>query len=330
MKAVVITAYGGPEALALAERPDPAPKPGMVRIAVKAFGLNHAEAYFRAGAWGDVAEISGIECVGEVIEDPQGALSPGQAVFALMGGLGRTLNGSYAEQVNAPAANVVPIQTRGLSWEALAAIPETYATAWTCLNANLALQKGQALVVRGGTSALGLAAINLAVRAGAQVIATSRRPERAASIEVLGACLRAGDAGPRAAASDRPSRRRRCGARPDRRVDPARLDGHGPTRRARVRGGLPRRAGADDGVRPGLADEGRRAPQRVRQRPRLWLADLPAVRNPLPGTSSMRPRRAALRAGPVKVFAMSELADAHRAIEAASLGGKAVVRVAEA
>jgi NADPH2:quinone reductase len=329
MKAVVITAYGGPEALALAERPDPAPKPGMVRIAVKAFGLNHAEAYFRAGAWGDVAEISGIECVGEVIEDPQGALSPGQAVFALMGGLGRTLNGSYAEQVNAPAANVVPIQTRGLSWEALAAIPETYATAWTCLNANLALQKGQALVVRGGTSALGLAAINLAVRAGAQVIATSRRPERAASIEVLGAAfaLETPDLG-RRLLIDRP-------AGVDAVLDligaSTLLDSMAMVRRdgrvcvAGFLGGPEPMTGFDpvwqmkDGVHLSVF-----ASARVYGSQTYPLSEIP-FQDFVDAAAT-----GALRAGPVKVFAMSELADAHRAIEAASLGGKAVVRVAEA
>jgi NADPH:quinone reductase len=64
MRAIVIKQYGGPEVLQIEERPDPAPEPGHVTIEVKAFGLNHAEIYFRKGAWGDVAEISGIECVG--------------------------------------------------------------------------------------------------------------------------------------------------------------------------------------------------------------------------------------------------------------------------
>ena len=77
MRAIVITRYGDPDVLAIAQRPDPLPEPGHVVIAVKAFGLNHAEAYFRQGAWGDVAEITGIECVGLVEKDPTGRFKPG-------------------------------------------------------------------------------------------------------------------------------------------------------------------------------------------------------------------------------------------------------------
>ena len=72
MRAIAIRQYGGPEVLAIEQRPVPQPKPGQVLIQVKAFGLNHAEVYFRQGAWGDVAEISGIECVGLVQEGPAG------------------------------------------------------------------------------------------------------------------------------------------------------------------------------------------------------------------------------------------------------------------
>src|SRR6202165_881545 len=111
MRAIVIKQYGGPEVLAIEERPDPKPQAGHVVIEVKAFGLNHAEVYFRQGAWGDVAEISGIECVGLVRSDPDGRFAPGQKVTALMGGMGRLINGCYAELVNAPAGNVVAIKT---------------------------------------------------------------------------------------------------------------------------------------------------------------------------------------------------------------------------
>ena len=96
MRAIVIKQYGGPEVLAIEERPDPQPQPGHVLIEVKAFGLNHAEIYFRKGAWGEVAEISGIECVGIVKADPDGRLAPGQKAMALVGGMGRSINGSYA------------------------------------------------------------------------------------------------------------------------------------------------------------------------------------------------------------------------------------------
>src|SRR5476651_1396045 len=106
MRAIVIKQYGGPEVLALEERPAPEPRSGHVLIEVRAFGLNHAEIYFRKGAWGDVAEISGIECVGLVKSDPDGHFAPGQKVMAVVGGMGRSFNGSYAELVSVPASNV--------------------------------------------------------------------------------------------------------------------------------------------------------------------------------------------------------------------------------
>jgi NADPH:quinone reductase len=138
MRAIVIKQYGGPDVLAIEERPDPQPKPGHVLIDVKAFGLNHAEIYFRQGTWGDVAEISGIECVGTVKADPEARFARGQKVMALVGGMGRSINGSYAEVAQVPRTNVVAVET-ALPWEDLAAIPESYATAWTSLYGILAL-----------------------------------------------------------------------------------------------------------------------------------------------------------------------------------------------
>jgi len=159
---------------------------GQVLIEVKAFGLNHADMYFRKGAWGEVAEISGIECVGVVKEDPAGDLRPGQKVLAIVGGLGRRLDGSYAGLVTAPSTNVVAINST-LSWEELAAIPESYATAWSCLFGILKLREGQTIALRGATSALGQAALNIAAHAGARVLATTRDSSRAALLEGLGA-----------------------------------------------------------------------------------------------------------------------------------------------
>jgi NADPH:quinone reductase-like Zn-dependent oxidoreductase len=186
MRAIVIKQYGGPDVLAIEERPDPAPAPGEVVIAVEAFGLNHAEIYFRTGAWGDVAEISGIECVGRVAADPDGRFAPGQTVLALVGGMGRSRNGSYAERVRVPHQNVAAVAT-DLPWEMLAAIPESYATAWSALIGILALAKDDTVAIRGATSALGQAAMNIAVELGARVIATTRNASRAALLESLGA-----------------------------------------------------------------------------------------------------------------------------------------------
>jgi NADPH:quinone reductase-like Zn-dependent oxidoreductase len=103
-----------------------------------------------------------------------------------MGGLGRTIDGSYAEYSRAPVSNIGAIES-GLSWADLAALPETYATAWTCLFRNLEIAAGQTLVIRGATSSLGQAAINLAVNAGATVIGTTRRREQFPLLEALGA-----------------------------------------------------------------------------------------------------------------------------------------------
>src|ERR1700722_9077643 len=186
MRAIVIKQYGEPEVLAVEERPDPEPKPGHVVIEVKAFGLNRAESYMRSGAWGDVAEITGIECVGIVRSDPDGRFAPGQKVAGLMGGMGRLINGSYAELTSVPSTNVVAVVTN-LPWEEFAAISESYATAWSAVRENLALLPGQTLVVRGATSALGQAAINIAVDLGARVIATTRNAARGAMLEALGA-----------------------------------------------------------------------------------------------------------------------------------------------
>lgn len=186
MRAILRTSFGGPEVLQVQQVPDPVPQAGQVLIEVKAFGINHAETHMRIGDWAEAAPISGIECVGLVRHSPDSRFREGQKVVALMGGLGRSINGSYAESTCAPASNVVPIESE-LPWEALAAIPESYATAWACLNGNLALQQGQTLLIRGATSALGQAALNIAAHAGVRVIATTRRRERIAMLEALGA-----------------------------------------------------------------------------------------------------------------------------------------------
>ncbi len=186
MKAIVIKAYGGPEQLSIEEIPDPQPQAGEVLIRVRAFGINRAETYMRCGVWGDVARVSGIECVGEIVEDTTGQSTPGQMVAAIMGGMGRTINGSYAEYVTLPAGNVFPLQT-GLDWAELAAIPESYATAWSCLHDNLSLQEGDVVLVRGGTSALGQAAINIASHVrNVTVLATTRNPDHLPLLESLG------------------------------------------------------------------------------------------------------------------------------------------------
>jgi NADPH2:quinone reductase len=186
MRAMIIKSYGGPENLVLQDAPIPTPGNDDVRIKVRALGINRAETYMRKGAWPEISEVSGIECVGEVDLDPSGTLQPGQTVAAVMGGLGRSRHGSYADYTCAPRSNVFSVRT-DLSWADLAAIPESYATAWICLFDNLKLTQGHVLFVRGATSALGQAAVNLARAAGATVVASTRDPNRSAHLRALGA-----------------------------------------------------------------------------------------------------------------------------------------------
>src|SRR5499425_831275 len=186
MRAILRTGFGGPDVLVIREIPEPEPKAGHAVIEVKAFGINHAEMHMRKGEWAEIADVSGIECVGLVKSCPGGEFAEGTKVAAFMGGLGRTINGSYAEYTCPPVTNVVPIKT-DLPWEDFAVVPESYATAWTCLHRNLEIAKGKTLVIRGATSALGRAALNIAVDAGARVIATTRKKQRFEALKELGA-----------------------------------------------------------------------------------------------------------------------------------------------
>src|SRR5438094_8260186 len=186
MQAIVLEKFGALDSLVIKDIPEPAPKAGHVVIKINAFGINHAEMHMRRGEWAEAAEVSGIECVGLVKSCPGGEFPVGAEVAARMGGLGRTIDGSYAEYTRAPVSNVALIES-DLPWAELAAIPETYATAWTCLFRNLEIRKGQLLVIRGATSSFGQAALKMAVNAGARVIATTRSRDRFAMLEKLGA-----------------------------------------------------------------------------------------------------------------------------------------------
>ncbi|KXX74751.1 putative zinc-type alcohol dehydrogenase-like protein YogA [Madurella mycetomatis] len=191
MKAIIISAFGPVENLIIRDVPLPTPTLGTARIKIRAFGVNHAEMHMRRGEWAESVPISGIECVGTIDDCPGGELAPGTAVASVMGGLGRTIPGSYAEYTVARVENIVPLaeadEEPDLPWDLLAALPESYCTAWTCLFRNLGLEKGQTLLIRGATSAFGRAALNLAVNAGAVVTATSRNEAKFAELKALGA-----------------------------------------------------------------------------------------------------------------------------------------------
>ncbi len=186
MRAIVMAEHGEPEVLRVSELPDPTPGDGEVLVRVKAFGLNHADTYMRSGIWSFGIPVLGIECAGAVELDPSGRLAPGTRVVAIVGGMARTRNGSYAELVTVPASNVVAVET-SLTWPELAAIPEVYATAWVALYGNLGLERGESVLVRGATSSVGQAAVNIALDGGARVIATTRNPAHQPLLRELGA-----------------------------------------------------------------------------------------------------------------------------------------------
>ncbi|KAL9625380.1 MAG: hypothetical protein Q9160_000443 [Pyrenula sp. 1 TL-2023] len=186
MEAIVIARFGDPEVLEYRTVPKPQPKPGEVLIQVKAFGLNHAEMHMRRGEWDEWNPISGLECVGVVEACPGGEFQIGSQVAGVMGGMGRNRPGGYGEFASVPISNVIAVETK-LAWDQLAALPEVYCTAWTCLFSILNIQRDETLLIRGATSTIGQAALNLAVDAGAQVTATTRRDGRFVMLKKMGA-----------------------------------------------------------------------------------------------------------------------------------------------
>ena len=188
MRAVVLDAPGPVENLQIRDLPLPEPRPGWVRIKVMAFGLNRSELHTRLGYAQGVTfpRVLGIEAVGVVDAAPDGDLEPGQQVATLMGGMGRVFDGGYAEYTVVPRGQVVPF-TSDLPWHVIGAVPETLQTAYGSLTTGLDLSEGQTLLVRGGTSSVGLAAITVAKDRKATVVATTRRPERTQALLVHGA-----------------------------------------------------------------------------------------------------------------------------------------------
>src|SRR3954451_20353975 len=187
MRAVVLDAPGPPEALRIRELPVPQPRPGWVLIQVKAFGINRSELHTRLGLAQGVAfpRVLGIEATGVVVAAPGGEFEEGQQVAAMMGGMGRTFDGGYAEFTNVPAAQVIPFSSE-LDWATLGAIPEMLQTAHGSLTVGLDAQPGQTLLIRGGTSSVGMATAVLAHLQGLIVLATPRHPDRADALTAVG------------------------------------------------------------------------------------------------------------------------------------------------
>ncbi|RYB06587.1 zinc-binding alcohol dehydrogenase family protein [Lichenibacterium ramalinae] len=188
MKTAVIYEAGGPEVLKIEDRPVSVPKPGEVLIRVKAFGLNRSEMFTRQGLSPGVLfpRILGIEAVGTVAAAPGGDFAEGATVATAMGGMGRQFDGSYAEYTCVPAGQVQEVKTQ-LPWEVLGAVPEMLQTAWGSLFTALRLAAGESLLVRGGTTSVGLAAAAIAKAQGATVAATTRNPASADLLRASGA-----------------------------------------------------------------------------------------------------------------------------------------------
>src|SRR6185436_2482719 len=144
MRAAVLAAPGPPDALQVRELPVPEPRPGWVLIEVDAFGLNRSELFTRLGMSGDAVtlpRVLGIEAVGVVAAAPGGEFEPGQQVAAMMGGMGRTFDGGYAQYTCVPAEIVIPFRS-DLAWETLGAIPEMVQTAYGSMTVGLDARPG--------------------------------------------------------------------------------------------------------------------------------------------------------------------------------------------
>lgn len=181
MKAVIIDKVTPAANIRISEVEIPKIKPGWVLIKVKAFGLNHSEKILRLEeineSYIQKPVIPGIECVG-IIENPSDSnFKKGQKVISLMGGMGRSFNGSYCQYALLPAHHVFSVES-SLTWEQLAAIPETFFTAWGSLFECLQLKQTDKLLVRGATCALGYAAIQIAKAIGCKVVATTHKESK--------------------------------------------------------------------------------------------------------------------------------------------------------
>ncbi|MGW6005801.1 zinc-binding alcohol dehydrogenase family protein [Oerskovia enterophila] len=188
MRAVVLDEPGPVTRLHVRDLPVPEPVTGWVRIKVEAFGLNRSELHTRlgfAGAAVTYPRVLGIEATGVIDADPSGTFTAGQQVMTMMGGMGRSYDGGYAQYTCVPAGQVIPFNS-DLPWDVLGAVPEMLQTAYGSLTVGLDAQPGQSVLVRGGTSSVGMAAAVLAKGRGMTVLSTTRNPAKIGALTRLG------------------------------------------------------------------------------------------------------------------------------------------------
>jgi NADPH:quinone reductase-like Zn-dependent oxidoreductase len=190
MRAVVAQRPDGPDGLVVCNVSRPEPREGWALVRVEAFGLNRSEYKTLRGFAGDAVtfpRILGIELVG-VVEATHGEaplVSPGTKVAALMGDMGRAFDGGYAEYALVPEHQLITLDTT-LPWDVLGALPETFVTAAGSLQ-HLGLRRGETLLLRGATSSVGLACLELSRAAGVRVVATTRNEAKGRRLTDLGA-----------------------------------------------------------------------------------------------------------------------------------------------
>ena len=187
MRAVVLDRPGPAESLRIQDLPLPRPEPGWVLVRVRAFGLNRSELHTRLGLAQGVSfpRVLGIEAVGEVVECPGNEFAIGQQVAAMMGGMGRTFDGGYAEYTNVPVTQVIPFRSH-LDWSVLGALPEMLQTSYGSLTVGLDAREGQSILIRGGTSSVGMATAVLAKQRNMTVISTTRNPAKIEALRSVG------------------------------------------------------------------------------------------------------------------------------------------------
>jgi len=187
MRAAVLKSPGPPENLKIRDLPIPKPEAGWALIEVKAFGLNRSELHTRLGLAEGVTfpRVLGIEATGIIASCPGGEFRAGQQVVAMMGGMGRTFDGGYAEFTSVPVSQIIAFKS-DLDWAILGAVPEMLQTSYGSLRVGLNAQRGQSILIRGGTSSIGLTTAVLAKRIGMTVLSTTRSPAKTDALRSAG------------------------------------------------------------------------------------------------------------------------------------------------